>query len=237
MHLSPPALAAVVLSALTLLTTLPSSVQSHSWADCIDWRFKNPSQIAWGDSDGECKGFARRFPKDSEFGSLDHANPSRHYQQDNKDPDNALPCSDHKHGKDVGANETRADPVSEAYGGKYGLMTHTRVGDTLCVRWPAKNHAEKNEDDTKVLINLAQREGKDPTQKQLTDSLVVKLPYKNCDKGKNSDRRPCGGCFKVPVRASGTYLLQWRWELNEGEWYTSCADIQIGDVNGSSGSS
>ncbi|KAG0284866.1 hypothetical protein BGZ96_010802 [Linnemannia gamsii] len=228
MHLTPPTLAAVLLSTLTIL----SFVEAHSWGDCIDWRFNDPSEEAWGSSDGECKGYARRFPVDSEFGALDHANPSRHYQQklkDKKDSDSALPCSDGKHGKDVGSDETRENPVESAYGGEYGAMTHTRVGDTLCVRWPAKNHAEDNEDDDMmVLINLAKSEGEDPTQKVLTKSKVAELPYKNCDEGENPDRRPCGGCFKVPMRASGTYLLQWRWMLNPGEWYTSCADIQIG---------
>lgn len=163
----------------------------------------------------------------SEFGALDHANPSRHYQQkltNKKDTDSALPCSDNEHGTDVGADETRADPVEEAYGGKFGAMTHTRVGDTLCVRWPAKNHAKENEDDDMmVLINLAQREGKDPTQKELSKNKIAELRYKNCDQGSNEDRRPCGGCFKVPMRSSGIYLLQWRWMLNKGEWYTSCA--------------
>ncbi|KAF9280248.1 hypothetical protein BGZ88_012302 [Linnemannia elongata] len=238
MHLTPPTLTAVLLSTLALVSHLAPTAEAHSWADCIDWRFKNPSREAWGASDGECKGFARRFPQGSEFGALDHANPSRHYQQklENKnDSDSALPCSDHKHGKDVGSDETMGNPVESAYGGKYGPMTHTRVGDTLCVRWPAKNHAEDNEDDDMmVLINLAQREGKDPSQKELTKNKVAELPYKNCGKGKNPDRRPCGGCFKVPMRASGTYLLQWRWMLNEGEWYTSCADIQIGDSDSSS---
>lgn len=227
MHLTPPTLAAVVLSTLALLSHLTPTVEAHSWADCIDWRFKNPSREAWGDSDGVCEGYARRFPEHSEFGALDHANPSRHYQQklsDKKDTDSALPCSDKQHGTDRGSDETRGNPVESAYGGKYGPMTHTRVGNKLCVRWPAKNHAEDNEsDDMMVLINLAPKEGKDPSQKVLTQNNVDKLPYKNCGKAKTADRRPCGGCFTVPERDDGIYLLQWRWMLNDGEWYTSCA--------------
>ncbi|KAF9086871.1 hypothetical protein BGX29_002700 [Mortierella sp. GBA35] len=231
MHLTPPTLTAVLFSAITLFSHLtPSVVEAHSWAACIDWRPKNPARPAWGDSDGECKGYARRYPFKSEFGALDHASPSRHYQQDNEHPDEAPPCANHRDGVDKGSDETRADPVEAAYGGKWGMMTHTRVGDRLCVRWPAKNHAEDNEDDTLVQINLAEKQGKDPTQKQLIDSNVVELKYKNCGKAATSDRRPCGGCFEVPKRDAGTYLLQWRWELNPDEWYTSCADIQIGDA-------
>ncbi|KAK3847228.1 MAG: hypothetical protein J3R72DRAFT_188084 [Linnemannia gamsii] len=229
MHLTPPTLAAVIVSALALLTQLTPPVQAHSWVECADWRLKDPSNEAWGDKDGECKGYARRFPLKSKFGDLDHADPSRHYRQDKKDPDNALPCSDGEHGEEAGSDETRGNPIESAYGGKWGPMTHTRVGDKLCLRWPAKTHAENSEHDTMVLVNLAQREGADPTQKQLTKSLVKELHYNNCDKGKDEDKRTCGGCIDVPLRASGTYLLQWRWELNEGEWYTSCADIQIGE--------
>ncbi|KAI1316312.1 hypothetical protein EDD11_010155 [Mortierella claussenii] len=180
---------------------------------------------------GHCVGYARRFPLGHPFGTLDSANPSRHYQQAGN-PNTALPCSDGKHGKDVGSDETKANPVSAAYGGKWGQMTVTSVGDTLCVRWPAKNHAEKNEDNTIVQINMSKvKDGKDVSQQELLKNTIARLPYKNCGGGV-PDKRACGGCFKVPVRASGVYLLQWRWMLNPGEWYTSCADVQIGGGNG-----
>ncbi|KAG0309726.1 hypothetical protein BGZ98_008862 [Dissophora globulifera] len=220
---------AILVSALAILSSHTPQAEAHSWADCIDWKFNTPSKQDWSDKGGHCVGYARRFPLGKEFGSLDHASPSRHYQQDHKDPDSALPCSDGHHGADVGSNETLASPPSKAYGGKYGAMTVTTVGDTLCVRWPAKNHAEKNEDNTVVQINLSKKANHaDPSQQELIKNKVTELPYKNCGSNSNTDRRPCGGCFKVPVRASGIYLLQWRWMLNPGEWYTSCADIQIG---------
>ncbi|KAG0277675.1 hypothetical protein BGZ96_002764 [Linnemannia gamsii] len=224
--------------ALLSLSSTPTVVEAHSWADCINWKFnKSGGKQDWTDKGGKCVGYARRFPTGKAFGSLDDADPSRHYQQAGN-PNTALPCSDHKHGKDVGSDETRGNPPSKAYGGKFGQMTVTTVGDTLCVRWPAKNHAESNEDDTKVQINLSKnKDGADPTQQVLLKNTIALLPYKNCNKGSNSDRRACGGCFKVPVRAQGTYLLQWRWMLNKGEWYTSCADIQIGGGGqGNSGS-
>ncbi|KAF9376957.1 hypothetical protein CPC16_012066 [Podila verticillata] len=92
-----------------------------------------------------------------------------------------------------------------------------------------QNHAKKNEPNNMVQINLSKaRNGKDISQQELLKNTIARLPYKNCMKGSNEDRRACGGCFKVPVRASGTYLLQWRWMLNKNEWYTSCADVQIG---------
>ncbi|KAF9941395.1 hypothetical protein BGZ65_003878 [Modicella reniformis] len=224
--------AAILVSALAVFSSYTPQVEAHSWVDCVDWRFNKPGPNQdWSDKGGKCMGYARRFPLNKAFGSLDSANPSRHYQQAGN-PNKALPCSDHKHGKDIGSNETRADPPEDAYGGIWGHMTVTNVGDQLCVRWPAKNHAESNEDDTEVQINFStNRDGKDPTQEQLLANKPILLPYKNCNRGPIPDRRACGGCFDVPKRAPGLYLMQWRWMLNPGEWYTSCADIQIGAGN------
>ncbi|KAG0327209.1 hypothetical protein BGZ99_008190, partial [Dissophora globulifera] len=218
----------LAVATLALFSYAPQA-EAHSWADCIDWKFNTPSKQDWSDKGGHCVGYARRFPLGKGFGTLDSADPNRQYQQDHKDPNSALPCSDGHHGAEHGSDETLASPPSKAYGGKYGAMTVTTVGDTLCVRWPAKNHAEKNEDNTVVQINLSKKmNGADPTQQDLIKSKVAELPFKNCGTASTTDKRPCGGCFKVPVRASGIYLLQWRWMLNPGEWYTSCADIQIG---------
>ncbi|KAG0212350.1 hypothetical protein BGX28_006494 [Mortierella sp. GBA30] len=220
----------LAVAALAVFTAAPQA-EAHSWADCIDWRFKNPSakQQDWSDKGGKCMGYARRFPLGHAFGSLDNADPNRHYQQSHKNPNSALPCSNGKVGEEPGSDETLANPVSKAYGGKWGQMTVTKVGSTLCVRWPAKNHAVKDEPNNKVQINLSKvRNGKDITQQELLKNTVALLDFKNCNAGSNQDRRPCGGCFKVPVRASGVYLLQWRWMLNKNEWYTSCADVQIG---------
>ncbi|KAF9962965.1 hypothetical protein BGZ70_007743 [Mortierella alpina] len=216
--------ASLLVSAVAILSSSPSA-EAHSWAACVNWKFNNKNKEDWSDKGGKCLGYARRYPYRHAFYSLDSESPSRHYQQ----PKNGPACSDMKHGVDgdVGSDERRANPISNAYNGQYGPMTTTRVGNTLCVRWPAKNHAKDNEDDTVVLINLAKKSGKDPSQKSLDKSNVAKLRYKNCGKGKNSDRLPCGGCFPVPPRAPGIYLLQWRWMLNPGEWYTSCADIEI----------
>ncbi|KAF9198571.1 hypothetical protein BGZ49_000580 [Haplosporangium sp. Z 27] len=233
MHLQVSTVAVLFFSVITVLTTQLSEVDAHSWMDCVDWRPNDPSaKEPWGANDGKCFGYARRYPKDAAFGTLDDANPSRHYQQDDSNP---LPCSDGKHGKEVGSDETLASPPSEAYNtgnSKWGPMTYTKVGSTLCIRWPAKNHADSSEGNTKVEINISKnKDGPDPTQKELLQNTAVQLDYKNCKKSSDPDKWPCGGCFTVPVRASGRYLLQWRWMLNPGEWYTSCADIEIGGGN------
>ncbi|KAG0362002.1 hypothetical protein BGZ54_008829 [Gamsiella multidivaricata] len=222
---------ALVVASLAVFSTYTPQAEAHSWMDCVDWKFNNAKTQDWSDKGGKCQGYARRFPLGKKFASLDSASPNRHYRQPKKNP-NSYPCSDRKHGEERGSDETRASPVEKAYGGKYGRMTTTTVGDTLCVRWPAKNHATKDEENHPVFINLSKvRDGKDISQKELTANNIAKLNYKNCNsKFPNQDQRACGGCFKVPVRASGVYLLQWRWLLNANvnEWYTSCADVRIG---------
>ncbi|KAG0257591.1 hypothetical protein BG011_003871 [Mortierella polycephala] len=219
----------LAVATLAVFSSYTPQAEAHSWAECIDWKFKNAKKPDWSDKGGVCKGYARRFPLNKTFGSLDSAWPSRHYQQVHNNPDSAVPCANRKAGVEPGSDETRGNPVSKAYGGKYGGMTVTTVGDTLCVRWPAKNHAVKNQVENFVHINLSKvRDGKDISQRELLKNTVAKLPFKNCMPGKNEDRRACGGCFKVPVRAAGTYLLQWRWMLNKNEYYTSCADVYIG---------
>ncbi|KAF9092835.1 hypothetical protein BGX27_001716 [Mortierella sp. AM989] len=175
MYFQPSTVIVVILSVISILGTQMPEVE--------------------GDKDGQCKGYARRFPLDEPF--------------------------------DIGSNETLADPPEKAYDGKYGVMTHTRVGDMLCVRWPAKTHAD-NEKDNGVQINISNnKDGEDPTQETLLKNKITELSYKNCGPAPSGDsrkdKRPCGGCFKVPKRSSGHYLLQWRWMLNEDEWYTSCA--------------
>ncbi|KAF9918570.1 hypothetical protein BX616_007726 [Lobosporangium transversale] len=221
----------ILASALVLFASsnLTPAAEAHSWMDCVNWKFHSRTNPDFSDKGGYCRGYARRYPKDLNFGTLDDASPSRHYQQAGN-PNTALPCSDRRHGKDIGSDETMGDPVSSAYGGKYGEMATIRSGETLCVRWPAKNHAEGNEDNTIVQINLIKsRNSQDATQAELLRNTIARLPYKNCSRGSGTDKKPCGGCFKMPARSPGLYLLQWRWMLNPGEWYTSCADIQIED--------
>ncbi|KAF9582195.1 hypothetical protein BGW38_000526 [Lunasporangiospora selenospora] len=221
----------LLVATLAVILSYTPEAEAHSWMDCLDWKFKNPKKRDWNDGAGSCNGFARRFPTGKKFASLDDASPSRHHQQFRNNPTGSFPCSTgkKKDAQEAGADETRANPPSKAYGGSYGRMTVAKVGDTLCVRWPAKNHAKKNEPNNNVQINLSKvRNGADIKQSELLKNTIALLPFKNCMAGKNEDTRACGGCFKVPTRASGIYLLQWRWMLNKNEWYTSCADIQIG---------
>ncbi|KAF9948597.1 hypothetical protein BGZ70_002150 [Mortierella alpina] len=226
MLLQSSSLAAVVLSSIVLVGYLAPVTEAHSWLECVNWQFHNPDKKDWSDKGGECLGYARRFPLGHKFASMD-SSPARHYQQDNKNPNNALPCSDGDQGEEPGMDETLAEPRDAAYNRKgWGKMTVTKVGDEICLRWPAKTHG--NEDSVVMVAISKNANGKDPTQKGFNSNIVAKLKFGNCSGSGGKDNTACGGCFPVPVRASGDYVLQWRWELNEDEFYTSCADLRIG---------
>ncbi|KAG0034710.1 hypothetical protein BGZ82_005624 [Podila clonocystis] len=215
--------AAVVLSSIILVGHHAPVADAHSWLECVNWKFNNPSKPDWTMRGGRCEGYARRFPLGHKFASMD-SSPARHYQQGDN-PDRAPPCSTGKTGKERGMDETLASPRGAAYDQNgWGKMTQTRVGAKLCLRWPAKTHGNEN---SKVQVGLSKNaDEKDPSQKDFTDNLqVAELPYGNCMGNGGKDATPCGGCFEVPERNPGGYVLQWRWELNEGEWYTSCAAL------------
>ncbi|KAF9541351.1 hypothetical protein EC957_003129 [Mortierella hygrophila] len=221
----------LLVATLAVISNLTPQAEAHSWADCIDWK-PDGSSNKW--TKGKCLGYARRYPTKPKFASLDDADPNRHYQQSHKNVNSQPACSDGKVGEEPGADETRPAKIPDAYyktSGKnsaWGKMTVTTAGDTLCVRWPAKNHAG-DRDGGRVLINWMKDDlKKNHPQSELNKFQITTLDYSACDKASNSDIRPCGGCFKVPAKSTpGMYLLQWRWRLNSNEWYTSCADVQV----------
>ncbi|KAG0251283.1 hypothetical protein BGZ95_006946, partial [Linnemannia exigua] len=203
----------LVVATLAAFSSYTPQAEAHSWAECVDWKFNKGGKQDWSDEGGKCLGYARRFPLNQPFGSLDSWWPARHYVQDSNNPNFTMPCNHY------------------AYGGQFGRMTVTSVGDTLCARWPAKNHAVPvfPGSHNTILINLSKTpNSKDVSQAELMKNTIATLKFNNCNSVyPNTDRRACGGCFKVPPREKGTYLLQWRWLIEDGKAYTSCADIQI----------
>ncbi|KAI1304673.1 hypothetical protein EDD11_005073 [Mortierella claussenii] len=218
----------ITTAALALLASMVE-VDAHSWADCVDWRFNDPNKPSFAENAGTCHGWGRQYPMNKKpFGTLDSDSPNRHYQQDHIA--NPVPCSDGHHGVEPGADETRQNPISKAYGGKFGAMATVQAGGKMCVRWPAKNHAVPSEPNNPVFINMPQTIlTKDPDQAGFMKATIAKLKYKNCNQiPGDTDKTPCGGCFTIPpTLAAGTYVLQWRWELNPGENYASCWDLAV----------
>ncbi|KAF9921305.1 hypothetical protein BGZ65_010468 [Modicella reniformis] len=220
--------------ASTALAFVAMVAEAHSWADCVDWRFKDPTaKPSWDAKDGTCHGYAREYPlkKNIRFGDLDSDSPNRHYQQDGA----LVPCSDGKSGIEKGADETRKNPISAAYfegDPQWGPMAKARAGDIMCIRWPSKTHGSET-GLLPVSINMPiVTLDKDPDQKTFSAASVITLPFNNCSTiAGDGDHTPCGGCFPVPGGLkTGNYVIQWRWELTNGqkkEFYTSCWDLGV----------
>ncbi|KAK3827801.1 MAG: hypothetical protein J3Q66DRAFT_363001 [Benniella sp.] len=266
--LSKASLVVILASSLLVLT---KEAESHSWAACMDWRFKDSKTKGvkgdWADKNGRCEGYARNFPVgekgDENFYGLDSNSPHRHFEQKNKNPEEQPACSNGKNGKrDDTFDESLKIPYEKAYEGKsrkgfkFGPMSVKKAGERICIRWPAKNHAVGSENkESPVYIAISGlNPKKDPSQREFSSQpngkkkmkqgevleykgktqRIAALDYDNCDKGPSDERR-CGGCFNLPKNLEvGYYAVQWRWELNENEWYTSCADIKITGGSGSS---
>ncbi|KAK3830346.1 MAG: hypothetical protein J3R72DRAFT_455980 [Linnemannia gamsii] len=227
-------LTVLLVASLAVFSSYTPQAEAHSWIDCVDWRKTGKNQWTANKRDEikYCQGYARRYPFNAKFASLDDADPNRHYQQNHNQikKATALACSDGRAGEEPGADETRSKDVTKAYGGKWGKMTTTSPGKKLCIRWPAKNHAGDS-DGGKVAINWMKDDKGAANYQQhvLDDNPLTELDYSNCDKTGNEDTRACGGCITVPAKSTpGVYLLQWRWRLNKNEWYTSCADVKVG---------
>ncbi|KAF9901716.1 hypothetical protein EC991_005755 [Linnemannia zychae] len=223
-------LSILLVATLAVFSSYTPQAEAHSWMDCVNWKPTNSKDKPW--TNGKCLGYARRYPVGKRFASLDSSSPNRHYQQEEKNNKNEWACSNGEDGEEPGADETRPTTLGDAYStksSKWGPMTVVNQGDSLCIRWPAKNHAG-DRDGGKVIINLMKddKPKKNYRQKELNGHLQALLDYSKCDKAKNSDVRPCGGCFKLESNiTAGMYLLQWRWRLNFEEWYTSCADVRV----------
>ncbi|KAF9362470.1 hypothetical protein BGX34_006126 [Mortierella sp. NVP85] len=263
--LSKASLVVILASSLLVLT---QEAESHSWIECLDWKFKDPSKKGvkgdWSVKNGRCEGYARQFPVgEKPFGKLDSNSPHRHFEQKHNNPEDQPACSNGKNGKKSDTfDESLKIPYEKAYEGKsregkkFGPMTVKKAGERLCITWPAKNHAvgSENKDDPVYIAISGLNPKKDPSQRDFSrqpngqkkmkkgeileykkqTQRIAALDYDNCDKG-DSDLRPCGGCFNLPKNLEvGYYTLQWRWMLNDDEWYTSCADIKITGGSGSS---
>ncbi|KAG0095389.1 hypothetical protein BGZ93_005936 [Podila epicladia] len=124
-----------------------------------------------------------------------------------------------------------ASPVGAAYAhynNEFGLQTNARPGQHLCLRWPAKYHGEDKGAQTAYVYLSGRNPSKDPTQAAFLKNKIATLTYGSCIYDAGKDLSACGGCFQLPANLkAGNYVMQWRWELNKDEFYTSCADIDV----------
>lgn len=242
-----------------------SWVECANWRFTDVTAYDDVSKQDFTDSAGSCVGYARRFPQSlKEFGKSDEMWRYRHwaYRQDIANKPTCRPRDD----ENGGSIETRVTNVAELYspnrdgnfpvgdGGSFGSMSpDVRVGDNVCWRWPGKNHAGLGlgttpthvGDDSMVKVLWSPTAGTDPSQSIMYANEIAQIPFRRCKPGRassgdqtgvGSELAHCGGCFKVPQREPGTYLVQFSWTLNVNEVYSTCIDYTVVAGGGASGS-
>lgn len=207
-----------LLSTTGLLLVLRAG--AHSWLDCLNW----------DDATMSCKGYPRGW-------ATKRAEP---FGQDV--------------GRDSqpGASITEAAggllcPGSERAGANAYTTQYPRailpVGSELMLRWPAKNHANVNAGPGTVEMLIARTPDTDDFSHITSKSAwlasctarggICQRPFashpQNADcQTPGVDRAECKATYKLPTDLSpGTYTIMWWWEFNPGQYYNSCAEVQV----------
>lgn len=209
-------------------SSLIGSVVGHSWLDCLDW----------DESAQKCNGYARNW---------DNAKAEPFGQDVGRDqrPGRGVAAGGLVCGAIEQPNSNPADGYSAAY-----PMAKLSPGQDIVVRWPAKNHANVGTDrGVQIFISKGPGLGDDfshitTLQDWVSDCAANGGKCDNTFAGNIYDSNACnvGGVdktkcidkFTVPTNLqNGIYTFMWWWEFNAGEYYNSCADVEI--VNGGSG--
>jgi hypothetical protein len=205
---------------IILLINSNHFVNSHSWVSCTDYKVNNNQPINYDIN--KCSGFPRDFES-----------------QYNSDLTRGF-------GYDTGY-EFRSQGCRNPKNSNYNLKIANYVsGQEVCLIYPSKNHvaeycnnnpfipdnglfisrsAQSNSDNFD--INYEHKNG------QHQFGTVDYKGFQNCPGFcQNNDKTPCYVCFNLENNIpSGIYSFKWTWELNSGEYYTTCWDAQINGPN------
>ncbi|KAK3827783.1 MAG: hypothetical protein J3Q66DRAFT_408867 [Benniella sp.] len=178
-----------------IFSTLPKEAESHSWVECLDWKFKDTKKWSWLEKDGRCEGYARRFPVgEKPFSKLDNNSPHRHFEQKHDNPESQPSCSNSGNGMVSGT----FDETCPAHPRKPTKERARKASSTVQCPSRRLNH-QGDSDASPVYVGLSGlNPKKDYTQKAFSSNRIATLDYSNCASGGNSDLKPCGGCFNLP---------------------------------------
>merc|ERR1712004_717354 len=122
-------------------------------------------------------------------------------------------------------------------------MARVGRGQQLVWQWPAKNHADVGTQRmVQLFISKGPGLGDDFSHITSKADWVQRYPklqqtFSNCfvdgnRVGSGVDKAVCSGTFTVPNHLPlGIYTFMWWWEFNGGEFYNSCADVLITNVD------
>jgi hypothetical protein len=210
---------------LALLAGGPVLAHGHSWLHCLDWR----GPLEGPDDESQCFGWPRGWPP--------FALP-RTFGQDigrdrrpGREVDSTIEC-DGQEGPDKEGDYGADKPRAQFEPGEFFVAT-----------WPAKNHCDVGSQRGVQLFFTTVKT--DPsaaddwstiTSKEAWVAMYPELErsYSNCNPQRGGvDRAFCHGEFQIPTTMqAGFYGFMWWWEFNQGEFYNSCAGIEIVGAKG-----
>lgn len=188
-------------------------VFSHSWLHCADWH----------ELTGRCEGWPRNFYKHP---SIPLGEETGRGTRASSGIPGGLVCDASK--------ELINTPVSAGYNDQYP-MAKLAAGQSFVWTWPAKNHSMVGEQrEVQIYISRAPNVGDDfshisSKEDWLRQHYYLTHTYSECDPPfPNIDKAVCKGTYMVPRNlAPGVYTFMWWWEFELGEFYKSCADVEV----------
>ncbi len=211
-----------------LLVALLASASAHSWLDCMDYDCPGAGANAGPQQPGACtcKGYARNW--NNVMAGVPFAGDRG---RDNR-PGPNLVCDA---GKEPNPGAGTGTPAG-MYNAQYPMATLTQ-GQTVRWRWPAKNHANTpNAGNVEVYIASQPNAGDVFPPGPGNPYAVMSYSSDNGDClgiNQDTDTADCQGTWTLGTDvAPGRYTIMWWWEFNPGEFYNSCADVNIAAGSG-----
>lgn len=115
--------------------------------------------------------------------------------------------------------------MTAQYDATYPMAT-LATGQEVTWQWPAKNHADVGvQRGVQVFISSAP----DQTVDDFNPNFIAEMEFSKCNPRRPGvDGADCRDQWTVPTDLTpGVYTLMWWWEFNAGEFYNTCADVNI----------
>jgi hypothetical protein len=210
--------------------------EAHSWMDCVQLEGTT------------CRGYPRGWGNIYNIANNVYAQDTGRDNRPGKPVSAGLACDAREKFNPTTDKSSAAAYLANMYPANY---PHTKFapGQQVTMRWPAKNHATVGEQrGVQVFFSKpytpATGAADDFSNVVDKSSWVAKYPaldvtFTNCSPNQSGvDAAPCTGTFTVPVdlQPGALYTMMWWWEFNQGEFYNTCADVEIaGDDTGGGG--
>jgi hypothetical protein len=214
-------------ASLAFVAAMSQQADAHSWMDCVQLEGTT------------CRGYPRGWGNIYNIANNVYAQDTGRDNRPGKPVSAGLSCNEKEKFNPTTDTSSAAAYLANMYPANYPHTTFA-PGQRVTMRWPAKNHATVGEQrGVQVFFSkpYTPATGAADDFSNVVDkaSWVAKYPaldvtFTNCSPNQAGvDAAPCTGTFTVPVdlQPGALYTMMWWWEFNQGEFYNTCADVEI----------